>query len=181
MPDRPRVPDAFFHIALWLGGTVALLLVGNGFCERASDRSPWMWWVLAPAALLPLALVVWLRESGRIELIDTEKVENRAIELAFFAAMALFPKNWRFPVWLAAAVVGILLQLALAVLDWHSHAVADRLGAYAGRFAHPEYAAWVLIAMGLLGAAYETVIVVRAAKAHDGRVARRRDESGGGR
>ena len=73
MADRPRVPDAFFHLAFWLGVMAALVLFGNGRVVRSSDR-----------------------------------------------------------------------------------------------FRYPEYGACVLIAAGLLGASYETVAVVRAAKVRDG-------------
>ena len=161
MADRTRVPDAFFHLALWLGIIAAVCLLGCGFAARAADQTPWPWWIGSAVPFLPLALIVWLEKSGRIELIDTEKIEQRRVERAVAGALARAPRRWRLPLLLTLTVAGSVIGGILSYVEGHSDAYGGRLEAFAGRFAHPEYAAWLIAAAGLLGAAYETVVVIR--------------------
>ena len=167
MPARARVPDAFFHLALWLGIVVFVIMLGIGFAAQASDRSPWPWWLGSVAAFLPFALIVWLRKTGRIELIDTEESEQRSMDRFVDRAVrifVLFPRSWRLALWVMGTIAVVILNLAIMYLGWNSDVYADRLAVFSGRFAHPEYAAWLLIAVGLIGAAYETFAVIRDAK-----------------
>lgn len=75
--------------------------------------------------------------------------------------MARAPRRWRLPVFLALTAAGFVLGELLTHLEARSDAYADRLGAFANRFPHPEYAAWLIAAAGIAGAAHETVAALR--------------------
>ena len=161
MADRARVPDAFLHLALWRGILAAVILLGGGFAARASDGSPWPWWIGAAASFLPLALIVWLEKSGRVELTDTEKEDERRLERVSAGAMARAPRRWRMPICLAVTVAGFVIGELFTHVEEHSDAYADRLGAFAGRFPHPEYAAWLIAAAGIVGVICEIIYMLR--------------------
>lgn len=154
MPAPRRVPDAFYHASLWLGAGLGVILFGAGFAERAGDHSPWTLWTLAPAALLPFALLVWLRDTGKITLIDTEAVEEDLYEVPVPARLR---RRWYLPLYILATIAGTVWD------EYLEDRVADRGASFLSGLPHLEYGAWVLIGVGIAGLVYETIAVVRGA------------------
>ena len=154
MAPRARIPDAFYHASLWLGAGLALILFGCGFAARAGDASPWRFWIGAPAAMLPFALLVWLRDSGKVEFIDTEAVEER--RYAVHLRVPVYG-GWRLAFFLVATIAGFVWE------EYAEDSAIDRLTDAALSIHHPLRVAWALIAVGIVGAVYETIVVVRDA------------------
>src|SRR4051794_15096162 len=105
MAQKLAVPDVVFNLALWFGALGFVIAFGMGFVVRAEDLSPWPWWIGSFAFGLPCAILLKLESSGRVEFVDTEKLEGRILK-----RLPPVPARIFFVLSVVAAAAGTIME-----------------------------------------------------------------------
>lgn len=154
MPEKKKVLDIWYSLFLYVGGFLMICAVGLGFDARAVDHSPWKYWIPAPFFMVPFAVFVWLADTGRIETVDTRKVE---LEI-FKAKLPPLPRWARVLI----SIWGLLTAILQATDRWWPPIVVDWIDEHGPTLPHLHLFMWGVFFAGAAGTIWAYRRVSRA-------------------